>query len=220
MTFIVEDIARFAINGMYDGRAVANVYDMQIDTTGSLTSRPSAVAGQAELLVSAWDSTILDAVVNDYTFVSVSYVDLDSDQGVTGTVTSGGAVTLPTNGRDSSTQPMPGNVSVLVTKLIAAGRTKRNGRTYICGISEGATDAGSANTMATGTTANWQADVDEFRFLGESIDSGPGEWASKFVVVRILTRSSNGAPLTGDYEVVTSMLVQSRLATQRRRLRG
>ena len=44
MPLIAPQCARFAVNAVINDRPCVNILDMQVDTTGSTTSRPAALA--------------------------------------------------------------------------------------------------------------------------------------------------------------------------------
>lgn len=225
MAFIVNGVCRYTIHGKFQNRAVANVLDMEIDTTGSATLRGDAIQNQAGILINQWKTDILPKLSLLYTFEMVSWVDLDEDDGSTGFRTVSGATTLPLPGGDSLS-PMPAQVSVLIKKNTDGGRGRRKGRLYLAGVTEPETQSTTPNildpTVVTALNTSFTA------FLGNiNQDAGTFDFGSRLVVVHILTRAPvelgkkpPGAPLTGDFKRVNSMGADSLLATQRRRLRG
>lgn len=225
MPFVVPNICRFALNQRLDGRDVVNVLDYQIDTTGSTMDRVDAIREQAELIIDRWVLNIRPWVVNDLTLESVSYVDLNAADGTTGSVESSPTNTLPLSG-EGIADPMPSNVSALITKQVTSARGRRNGRMFQAGIGEDRTAPESVNVIR-------QADLDGINvhladFLaGTNNDGAPStEYDSHMSVVHVITRGPSpspgvpGPPLTGGYNHVESLVMQGRLATQRRRLRG
>jgi hypothetical protein len=219
MPFVVPDICRFAINQSLEGRAVVNVLDYQVDTTGSTMSRSDACEALAGDILVAWQGTVMNRQVDDLTFESVSWVDLNTATGTTGSITSAGAVTLPI-GAGETGSPIPANVSALVTKTVSSARGRRNGRMFIAGIPEDATDITNGNTLSTTYQAALNSQLDDFLSETANVDGLGTAYSSDMAVVHVLTRSGTGAPLTGGYNLVTALTVQGLLATQRRRLRG
>lgn len=225
MPFVVPDICRFAVNQSFQGREVVNVLDYQIDTTGSTMSRNDAIENQAEDIITQWAGQLLPLVGDDLVLESVSYVDLNTADGVTGIRVSSDTVTLPEPGLVTSPL-IPGNTSVLVTKQVSSARGRRNGRLFWCGISEGATAEGNGNTVSTTSLAAFQSAWDTFLANTNNVDSVGTAFESNMAVVHVLTRGASprpgvpGPPLTGAYNLVQNLVVQGLLATQRRRLRG
>lgn len=226
MAFVVPGVARFAVNQTLEGRSVVNVLDYDIDTTGSTMSRADAVQGQAESIINQWVAQFLPVLVSSLTLDSVSFVDLDSATGVTGSVLSDGTTTLPAAG-SIVTSSLPGNTSVLITKQVTSARGRRNGRMFLAGGYEGMTQAANGNVLEVADRAGFQTRADAFLANTNELDGVGTAFSSNMVVVSVLTREAPpagstgpGAPLTGEGSVVQSLVVDSLLATQRRRLRG
>lgn len=225
MAFVVPGICRFTINANIFERRCANVIDMQIDTTGSIVSRPTACEEQAEVILSAWDDNIIPNVHQGYQATSVSWVDLDEADGSTGSVSSNGADVWPKAGAIGSDRTAA-NLAVLVTKNTTSARGIRKGRMYVAGAPEIATDGVAGNRLTAAYLTQYQNAFDAF-YGAVTVESGSiQDWQSEMRVVHILTREPDqpngnpGAPLTGNSSTVHSLSVQSLLATQRRRLRG
>lgn len=220
-TIIAPLVARFTINATYGGENIANIVDVRIEEEGIGADRPDACEQQARDILHAWDDRILTFLTNDYVAQSVSWVDLDSADGSTGVVTTGGGDTWPKAGGNTTDQPTPGNVALLVTKVApGGGRRTRNGRMYVAGISEALTDATNPGNVTTASLASLTAAFEGFSsdvsntFLGEG-------YTSNMVVVHTINEGTETNPdivYSGQSEV-TGMVVQPRLATQRRRLR-
>lgn len=225
MAFIVPGVTRFAVNQSLEGRAVVNVLDYRIDTTGSTMSRSEAINNQAESIITEWVNWILPLQVDDISLESVSFVDLNSDDGITGSVSSSDSDTLPLPGLVTD-DPIPGNTSVLVTKQTTSARGRRNGRMFLAGASEVQTDAANGNRLSTAAQTGYNSNLSSFLSATNEIDSFGTAFESHMVVVSILTRDTPvppatvGAPLTGEGNDVNDLVVDTLLATQRRRLRG
>jgi hypothetical protein len=219
MPLVVPGVARFAINQVMGGRNVVNVLDYFIDTTGSTMSREDAVAGQAGSIVEQWSAEVQNQQTEDISAVSVSYVDLDEADGVTGSVVSGGAYTWPRAGQNTG-PALPANTSVLVTKQAPSARGRRNGRMFITGFRETDTDESNPNRLSATAVGFWQSDMDSFLENTNELDGLGTAFSSNMVVVHITSRDSSGNPLTGDSSVVQALAVDDVVATQRRRLRG
>lgn len=218
MPYVVEGVCRFSINGRWstNGRPTASIVDMQIDTTGSLLSREEAIVDQAEIILGEWDDEIRPSLVDDLIWESVSWVDLDNDEGSTGSVTSGSGNTWPAGGGITG-EPLAVNTAALVTKQIVASRGRRPGRLFLPGGNEAWSSNGTTLAGGTITALNTQMAA----FLGDINQSEPDptDFQSAMVVTHVLTRDSSGAPLTGDFRPVLGLSVGATLASQRRRLR-
>jgi hypothetical protein len=223
--FVVPRVCRFTVNGHFMDRKVANVIDMTIDTTGVITNRADAISDQCGVLLNQWHTDILPSLSILYFADSVSWLDLNSEDGSVGSRTTSGGHTWPAAGGDSLS-PMPGNVSALVHKSTTSARGARQGRMYLPGVTEPETQSTTPNTLdpTVVTALNTKLSA----FLGNINQSSPGDgYSSDMVVVHILTRAPlepgqkpPGSPATGNSSKVSGMTVDTRLATQRRRLRG
>jgi len=225
MSFVVPDVCRFAINQSLDGRAVVNVLDMQIDTTGSTLSRNEAIEQQAEIIATNWVGDVFPYIVNDVVLNSVTFVDLNTPTGVTGEVVTTETGTLP-QAAAGTASPLPSNAAVLVTKQVSSARGRRNGRMFVAGIGEDRTTTTNGNELDPTNQADLNSAFSAFLSGINQNDTSIYGFESGLVVVHVLTRGTPsqpglpGPPLTGGYNVVTALAVQKRLATQRRRLRG
>lgn len=209
---VAPTVCRFTLNGTYSGHNIANIWDIHIDTTGTITSRHDAIVDQAEILLHEFDERILDLVVNDYSFTSVSWVDLNTSDGETGEITSGGGTALPTTG-DVTTAPSPGNVAMLIGKRVSTARQFRSGRSYLCGIAEADTDDSAPNILEPTAVPVWQAAWDGWFGAVNQEGGGVVDYSSQLVVVHTIDG------VFDSYSEVEELIVESTLATQRRRLR-
>lgn len=211
MALVVNSVCRFTVNGTYDGEQVANIIDMQIDTTGGLASRDEGIYAVAGDIINNWDDHVVATSVPEYVFTSVSWVDLNSLDGATGERTSTSDTTLPSAGRDPG-NGMPGNVAARVIKRQDGGRRARNGRMYLVGVSESHTSAGEPNRLGTEFVALRQDAMDSF-LDGINDREGPNtDITAKMVVVH----AAEGA--VPSYTDVDALVVEAQLRTQRRRL--
>lgn len=225
MPFVQEDICRFVVNQRLEGRQVVNILDMQIDTTGSTVSRGDAISDQADIILQEWHDSIRPMQIDDLELLSVSWVDLDQEDGTTGTTVDGsGAAVWPSTGT-SAGLPLPGQVSVLIHKNVTATRNTRSGRMYIAGWSEGISDAANGNAVTAAELVTINTNM--AAFLGDINQStpGPDEFQSALVVVHTLSSVNPDPPPdllveANGYSIVSSLTADSTFATQRRRLRG
>lgn len=104
--------------------------------------------------------------------------------------------------------PLPQNCGVLVTKRTAVAGRRNKGRWYVAGIGEGAVDA--TGTIAGVTVTAWQNAVNATfanMQLGTAVDD------------LVILHTAGGTTPPGLPTPITQMVVQSKMATQRRRLR-
>jgi len=223
--YIVPKVAQYVVHGTYGGKNIANVVSFEINTTGSTMSRNDAIEAMGGILLNNWHTGILPLLVPQYTAQRVSWMDLAASDGIIGERTTSGGHTWPTNG-GNATAAMAGNVAVLVTKNLSASRGARRGRFYIGGIGEGVNDTFVPNTMQGSVQTTWQTAWTSFLGNVNQTDAILGaNYQSWMVVTHVLTRHAPigdapiGTPATGEGKRVSSLTVQSTLATQRRRLR-
>lgn len=214
MPLVVAGVCRFALNQTFHGRDVVNIVDMDIDSVGELSDRNDAITDQAEVLAKQWSDDVMPDLVSDLVLVSVSWVDLNSEDGSTGSFSGSGGTALPhAGGVDNN--PSSSNVSILVTKQTSSGRGSKNGRMYVCGLPEAYTTRADPNHIDSGFLATLQEDFDAW-LTNINQDSGvdPPLYNSDLNVVH------NAAGGTPSHTKVDDLNVQGLLATQRRRLRG
>lgn len=215
---VVPGVCRFSIVGSYDGHAIANILDMDIDTVG-VSTRAESIADQADVIWNNWADLIMPNISSLYSMTEVRWVDLNSADGTTGSINTTGTNPAPQVGGAANTG-FPGSVAFLVKKVINAERGRRDGRMFVCGATEGLTPIGDANEMATASVATLQGTFNALlTAINQTSGFDPPFYDSGLSVVHILTRDALGHPLTGDHRQVSSLQVQQTLATQRRRLR-
>lgn len=223
MAFVVPGVVRYTINGRVGDHNVANVIDMDLETTGSIITREEACGSLCGIILNEWSDHVLNWCCNTYEARSVSWVDLDDEFGSTGERSSTDDHTWPQVGAE--TQPAsPPNTSLLWVKLAAGGRGTRNGRTFIVGVPEAQTDASNPALVTGAFLTARQADADGFLGDVNQEDATPLSYTAMMVVTQVLTRGPAtpprlGPPLTGVGREVLGMRCEQRLATQRRRLR-
>lgn len=211
---VANGVARYTVNGTFAGRPVANIIDMDIETTGSVVDRAAAVAAQAGIVINEWCDHVLPLVVDDYVFTSVSWVDLDSLNGSTGERTSTDQETLPQAG-SSTGAPLPGNVAARVNKATVAQRGQRQGRMYLVGVPESVTPSGEPNSIDAATAESWS---DSLNSMLGNLNQSEGDIGTEYTSEMVVVHTSEG-----EYEsqsVVQSLTVERLLGSQRRRLRG
>lgn len=220
---VAPGICRYSVIGTYAGRAVANIIDMHIDQTGSLSDRQDAVADQAAIIVSAWVDNILPRVANNYTAQSVRWVDLNDEDGSVGETSTGTGTDFPASGAGTTT-PMPGNVAFRINRQISATRGQRKGRMYLVGVPESSTDDASPNSVISSDITGMNTAMAAFKSdVEQSAGVVPPNYDSWITVVH--TKRVEVSP--GVFEIqyegrshVSALVCDPTLGSQRRRLRG
>lgn len=208
-TLVVPQVVRYSFSGTYGEATWANVMDFRVDEE-ALSDRAIEIENVAGVLEDAWKGFLVPLLVDDLVLTSISWVDLDSADGSTGSIgISGGA------GNDT-TPPTSAQVSVLIRKNTTGGRSSRPGRWYLPGIPEagvGITGVDSGYRTALQTALNnWQAAL-----------TGPVSQGSQIEPVVVHTRNTGTEQNPNIVYVsttpITSYTVSGTAATQRRRLR-
>jgi len=216
MALIAPGVARFTLNGTNAGSNTwANIWDARM--LGDVAAdRAEACSIYAQLIIDVWSYSISSSQTDDVTLTSVSWVDLDSAEGSTGSQSLGFAELPPYVGAQSGAGS-PLQVSVLAIKGGSSQRGSRNGRMFIPGIPEA--DADEAN-MASGPLGVLNDRLETFLFALTDPSDIPD-----FSVLPCVVHTRNvGTPQNPEIEyvsnsVITSLQAVPRLATQRRRLR-
>lgn len=215
---LVPGVCRFTVNAVLAGIDVATVLDFDLNTSGLFQDRIDSIDDQAGVIVNQWCDHVLPWCSNDYTALSVSWVDLDTADGSVGIKTTGGDEALPQSGGEAQIS-CPNNVALLVTKRVQAGRSSRNGRMFLAGVASQQVQAADPRRLAPAWVAAVQTHMtDMLAALNQDV-SVPVTYQSHLVVTHVLTRDEDGHPLTGEGREVTSLTVENLLATQKRRQR-
>lgn len=218
MVMTCPDVCRFTIHGHWStGRAIDNVLDYQVDTTGGTLTREEGIEGYADDIIQNWQAHVLPFLTDNYTVDGISWVDLDQEDGSTGNRPP--SVGDPTNSGTAQAS-CPPQVCFLVKKSAIGGRGKRSGRLYISGVAEVDCNEDGTLRMDPGQSpALLEAGLEVFRENTEQ--PGPVDREGIMVVVHLGPRPAPGQPdnRVGTYTPVTSLLLDPMVATQRRRLR-
>lgn len=205
-----QDIIEVAIKARYAGRPVVNVIHMFNDESGGSDQ------SKVEDLRDNWQDHILPPLNAEYVLDVFEWRSLDPDDANAGTVapdpgkpTVGGAIS----------QGMPPNVSYLIHKVtINRPRGKKDGRIYLPGVGEPATEEDGA-LLPSQLTA-WAAILDDFLAGVNDTDFAVGS-GSYMAVLEIPpeARVAGTQPVNVDHRGVGQLVMDARLATQRGRLR-
>lgn len=215
---IVPGVARYSIIGTYAGVNVANVLDIDLDTPGS-TARADAVLDQAKVIVSAWADHICPLLSDEYSALSVKWVDMNSSDGTTGEVTEGTGSSFPQAGARGG-NPMPGSVAFLIHKQINASRGSRSGRMFLAGVMESDTGDTTPNTIIPATIATMTTALEDFRNAVNQ-DGVLGDYSSDISVIHTKnTANPEDDPIIVyvSQSSVDALVPSTKIRTQRRRL--
>lgn len=211
---IAPGICRYTVNGSFQGRKVANIVDMKIDTTGEITDRDEAIIDQGSRILSAWSLSMLTFLLADnYIAETVSWVDLDEDDGATGEMSSNDASDWPEAGHGLQAA-MPGNVAMRVNKRTISRRGEKGGRMYLCGVTENETEDGNPNQLNSATISGGNPRLADFLTNVTKEAGGAGlPYTSQFHVVH-----TKGGLFRSSSEII-GLEFDPTLGSQRRRLR-
>lgn len=210
MPLIVDRVVRYTLNGRWSNdQRIATVIDMHVDEDALNVSREDAINNCAEDLRDNWQDHIVGGIQNNYTFEGISWVDLDSANGDTGSKgpNTGKAIT----GLNTSDPALPPNICMLVRKIVGGGRGIRTGRMYLPGLAENVVDENGV-VLAAGVTG-WNTALQTFLSDITNVDDVQADTAYHMVVVH----QPEGLPAS--QSKVTALLAQPLIATQRRRLK-
>jgi len=192
-----DNVTEVTILGLWtNGRPCDNVLHIQREEDDAEAS--------ARDVLNNWQDDMMSVMMNNYSIVGAHFRDRNSDPGVVGFIGPDPAKPLTGAKADAS---MPPSVSMLVHKNGTFSVGHRKGRLYVVGIAE--VEADEDGVISAGSLAPRQTAVNAF-FAGLS-----GAGGNQLVVVNF----DSPTDAVGAKTIVTSMSVDGRVATQRRRLR-
>lgn len=215
---VAPDVVRFTVHQSYNGRNVANVIDLVVkDLDSGIANRQEAIRSATGDVLDAWSQYIRPFQSDSLICERVSFVDLGSEEGVTGERTSTADTTWPLPGAVTG-QALPANVAILVTKETARRRGSRSGRMYVAGLVEAACDGSYITAEFFGNFVEACGDFTEA--LTETGNIATYEVFPTVVHTRNTGTVANPVIEYVDNTQITSFAPQRLVATQRRRLRG
>lgn len=205
---------RYTVTGHAAGNVTwANVWDFRI-TPNEGTTRAEACEQHASVLSGAYGGLLGPYWHDEAGTDTVSWVDLDSEEGSTGSI-------LSNFGGSDTADPAPANTAVLVHKQApGGGRATRNGRCYFAGL----TDPVFASRAIDGPfSAAFQGDLDGFLDDISEINGGTDfpNYSAFAVVVHTRNDGTEEAPniVYAGNSIINRLSIDPIAATQRRRLR-
>lgn len=216
---IAPTIVRITMHtNLGNGRVANNIIDLSVDGPSG-SDRPSVVNEIVTQVRDLWQDHMVGGISSSWSFTGGTYTDLDSLATVSGAFGINGS--KPVNGGGAASMSPP-NVAFLVHKLCGHTRTQRNGRMYFPGVVEGSvSDGGDIDGTHTSGLA---AGLETFRIALS--DDLPGGGTTAWRVVHVT--GHDGVPAPGhplgkpnawDSTDITGFSVETRVGTQRRRVR-
>jgi hypothetical protein len=207
---------RMAIRGLRAGRECVNIVH-SLKATGGAITQAEAQAHSA-VVMQSWQDDVLDNLPDDYTLQDMQVLSLDD-------TVSFSYLQAPIGGHPTvgtlSAASAPPQVAVLVHKVaVAAPRGFRPGRLYLAGIEEGNVD--EAGMINPARLALIQTSMSAF-FTQWTATVGGVEWVPVVPSWAGVTPDPippDPTPVLGLTVECGSLVVDGKVATQRRRLRG
>lgn len=213
MPLVVPNVTRFTLYGSLAGQPYANVFDVQkAIVTGGPIDDVEWNINRAGVITAAFTGTFLNRLSSQLEITGCRWVDMSS---LTGDVGDLPALEPGTGGNSAG---MPGNVALRLTKVSGAQRGQRPGRTYIGGVGENETSGADINGLNSGAVAAFQVDADQFLAQVNSEQTFTWGSASGRLVTVHTRRVGEAEPVLTGVSEVYQLLVNNRLASQRRRL--
>jgi hypothetical protein len=205
-----ENIIEIAIRATYAGRPHVNVLHVFNDETGG------SDLSKVQDVRDNWQDHVLDILGDGYVLEDFAWRSLDPDDQNLGTLAVN--ATKPTAGAGSGAQSPP-NVTYLVHKRTDnRPRGRRDGRIFLSGVPEANVDADGSVASGALTSANTAL----ASFLSGVNDSGFTMGSGSYLAVLETTpasRAPGAVPVTIEHRPVTLLELDTRVATQRDRLR-
>lgn len=205
VALVVPNTVRYTIIGQNLERPFANIFDMFITNVGA--GREAQIESAAEILVGAWANELNAVLPASYSALRCDWVDMTQQDGVTGSTTVGIPSGFPDTGSVSGAA-YSGNCATLVRKNTEARRGQRGGRMFLPPMNEGdVTDGYITGSRVTSVQNGLDA------FMQVLTDWGEDEIYP--VVTHVQGNTQVGVPSR-----VTSLSLQAKMSSQRRRWRG
>jgi hypothetical protein len=220
LEIVAPTIVRFTMKHLLTGGHEADtILDLSVDEVG--TTRHDAVVGCVPTVRDAWQTRIIPRLDGNVAFTGMHYLDLDSTSGISGDLGPNAAKPITGSFNFSPTSP---NVSYLCIKHCTHNRRQRSGRMYLPGVDEANVD--SAGNVLGAYITGTNAVLESLRVDLTNVASVTHPATTAWRVVHVETYDGisvpghpNGLPATWSSSDVSSVTVDGRVATQRRRLR-
>lgn len=211
---VAPTIVRFSMHHTGPGsRPFDCVYDVSLDETG--VSRSTAVGVLVPGVITNYQDKLAAFLHSAYTFTGATWLDIDSLSGVGGFEPAHAG--HPVHGADASTL-LPPNVCFLVKKSCGHNRAQRNGRTYFPGVAE--SNADNAGVVIPATATALSTAFSQFLTAINGMTATAFESVAWRVVHVTGHETDTNRPNAWSSSDITAVSCDTRVATQRRRLRG
>lgn len=187
------------------------VVDLSMDEIG--IDREDAIRNTIGDIVGIWQENVSQWTSPNDNFIGARWLDIDSLEGSSGF--EGPQPGKPVHGGTGLQWTTP-QVALLAHKLCTHTRSQRNGRMYIPAVAESEVDDGGL--LTAGAVTNWTERLNQLRTDWQDLSS-PGTSELAWRVVHVTNHDSEGKPSEWNSSNVASVTIDSRVATQRRRLR-
>lgn len=203
------NIVRYSIEHFLQGQDVVNVLDLEVPGEGDRETSAYIVAGH---ILDAWSDTIMPGVSERLQAQRVSWVDLNSSAGSTGSRSVTADNTWPLSGSVTSGD-LPNNVALIGRKRIAGKtRQQREGSIRIAGLPKNNVENNAGIYLTSAALAGWN---DTFAtFLGLVNNPETGDLGQQVGVLHTVARVATG------FSPVASITADGTVGTQRRRMPG
>lgn len=211
MPIVAPSVCRYTVVGTLAGQDCQNIFDVAITDEDIGVSRNEQIAEVAGDLLNQWSDHVLPLLVNQYTANEVRWVDLDTADGGTGSISSTDGSDWPQSGA-RAVPPLPNNTyAKLVKNLEGKTRLQRNGALRLGGICEEDTIGENTNILSTTARTNLNT---AFENLKDGINGAIGGATVNLVVVHTVDQVFTGSSDIAQYSCASTV------GTIRRRMPG
>lgn len=208
MELIVDDVIQVSVNGEIGGRACTNVF--HIDASRPITGDS---ATKAEALLAAYQEHLVPLFSTAYTLLGATFIDLDSVTGDSGSL--GPVAGQPDEGtRLSGASPQ---IAMLVRKNVSNSPRGISFRMFL--PPPGDADVDDEGNLGGAFFDNIQTNLDNFQ-SDVDVSSGPGVSESHLCCVSYPRDDDGHVTGPGTAYDLDTYSIMTKVATQRRRLRG
>lgn len=208
---VFPEIVRYTVVGSINGEDCLNILDVKLDEQDALDSRDERIATVAGDILNQWSDHILPVLHQDYIAQEVRYVDLNTADGITGSVSSTDGSDWPEAG-GASGAGMSNNVYVKMVKVLDThSRTSRNGALRLSGIPAITADPGVSYRVSE----EWRTGFnDRFEDLKDGINGQADGWTINIGVLHTINRVATGFTFVANFQCAPNF------GTIRRRMPG
>lgn len=206
---LAPDTARYSINGTYLGRPAVTVLDFRYAVNDYPEGLPGLLDDFGKALADNWYDLVQQLISASYTCTGISYVDLSSADGPVGDVGGGNDHAFPYHG-GAGGEPLAASTAMKVLKSGVRSRGSRGGAIFLPGAVEPQVNGNELIPAFVSAGTDVVGD-----FLEATTNTGIlDQYFTQMCVIHTHLGVYSSSSL------VTGLTLQSKLATQVRRLRG